>query len=341
MPLNPKQRSQFRKELLLWYKSRSRDLPWRQKPSPYHVWVSEVMLQQTPIKVVIPYFLRFTERFPNPQALARAPLEDVLKLWAGLGYYRRARLLHQASQELASRTPKTWEEWQKLPGIGRYTARAISSIAFGERVSAIDANAKRVLSRIFFQNVRPSRRMTISELERLSESLMGTAPPGLWNQAIMELGSLVCSPKEPECSQCPVRKWCRFYKSGKPQSEYTPKHPKQWKKAVHLCLCSLTREGIGLRKAKEGEWWEGLYVFPRVTVHEGEQPEDCLRSLRLPKVKPLASLSHSIMNYRITLYPFITPQRLKDVQYFPLEKAWSLPLPSPDRRVLRQILARK
>ncbi len=339
MPLNSHHKHRLRKSLLFWYQLRARDLPWRRKPSPYLVWISEVMLQQTPIRVALPYFLRFIKRFPDLRTLAEAPLDEVLQVWAGLGYYRRARMLHQASQQLVHKIPKTWEEWQKLPGVGRYTARAVSSIVFGERVAAIDANARRVLSRIFFQKSQPPH--TFRELEALSEDVMGDAPPGLWNQAIMELGSLVCLPSKPKCEECPVARWCGFYQCGKPSSKLTVKSQKPSVKAVHICLCSLTREGIGLRRAERGEWWEGMYVFPRIMVPEGQHPESCLQDLRLRPVIPLATLSHSIMNYRITLCPFIVSRRLKGVQYFSLEDAPALPMPSPDRRVLRQILTRK
>ncbi|MEM4408069.1 MAG: A/G-specific adenine glycosylase [Candidatus Caldarchaeum sp.] len=337
--MTPTQRTRLRKALLLWYRSHARALPWREQPTAYRVWISEVMLQQTPVKIAIPYFLRFVKRFPNPRALAEASLDEVLTMWAGLGYYRRAKMLHQTAQHLVSPIPKHWEEWQKLPGIGRYTARAITSIAFGERVSAIDANAKRVLTRIYFQKEKPTK--PPKELEALSESLMGDAPPGLWNQAIMELGSLVCLPNGPKCEECPIGRWCGFFRCGKPSETLTPKPRKHYVVETHLCLCSLTQEGVGLRRAGKGEWWEGMYVFPRVTVPKGERLEASVRSLHLGNVTPLEKIFHSIMNYRITLFPVITSQCLNGVHYFPLQEASALPLPSPDRRVLQQILLRK
>ncbi len=196
----------FRRALLRWYDQSGRNLPWRQSRDPYRVWLSEIMLQQTRVAAVLEHYRLFLERFPTIEALAAAPLEAVLAAWSGLGYYRRARMLHRCAQEIvhkhASRFPETSTALRNLPGIGRYTAAAIASIAFVEPVAVVDGNVERVVERLkgceFMQ----------PEIWRQAQSLLDISRPGDFNQAMMEVGATICSPRAPQCAACPVRKWC-------------------------------------------------------------------------------------------------------------------------------------
>ncbi len=196
----------FRARLLRWYAAEKRFLPWRQTRDPYRIWVSEIMLQQTRVSAVLGHFHRFLKRFPDVRALARARTSSVLAAWSGLGYYRRARALHAAAREvtkrLGGRLPHTSEGWGALPGIGRYTASAIASIAFGERTAVVDGNVERVLSRLY------GRSLSMREAWEQAEKLLDSAAPGDFNQAMMELGATVCLPGEPLCGRCPVARWC-------------------------------------------------------------------------------------------------------------------------------------
>lgn len=206
--------------LLRWYRRHRRDLPWRRTKDPYAVWVSEIMLQQTRVETVIPYYARFLERFPTVATLARAPLSDVLAVWSGLGYYRRARNLHAAAAVIArehgGRVPNTRDGLQSLPGIGAYTAAAIASIAYGVPAAAVDGNVIRVIARWEgFEGRRDEPRLKRLVTAR-AEALAPGPSPGDWTQALMELGATTCLPKEPLCERCPVARACVARRSGRP-----------------------------------------------------------------------------------------------------------------------------
>ncbi|HYH00344.1 MAG TPA: A/G-specific adenine glycosylase [Terriglobales bacterium] len=202
----------FRRALLKWYGAHKRELPWRKDKDPYRVWVSEVMLQQTRVAAVIAYYERFMTRFPDVIALARARESSVLAAWSGLGYYRRAKALHAAAKVVAfergGKFPPNSSELQQLPGIGRYTAAAIASIAFDEPCAVVDGNVERVLAR------KTGEAQTRSQAWILANALLERERPGDFNQAVMELGATVCTPKQPECSGCPVSAWCCTKGSG-------------------------------------------------------------------------------------------------------------------------------
>lgn len=203
--------------LLAWYDLEKRDLPWRRgKPDPYRTWLSEIMLQQTTVKAVVPYFERFLDRWKTIEELAAASLDDVLSMWAGLGYYSRARNLYQCAQEVAQRPdkqfPKTLDELQSLPGIGPYTAAAIAAIAFGTPVTPIDSNVERVIARFFAIGVPMPLAKT--EIKRLASLLTPSRRPGDFAQAMMDLGATICTPKRPSCLMCPVQKGCLGHQNG-------------------------------------------------------------------------------------------------------------------------------
>lgn len=264
------------KNLCLWYLKSSRDLPWRRSQDPYRIWLSEIMLQQTQVITVIPYFERFLAEFPTVLDLSRAPLEHVLKLWAGLGYYSRARNLHRGAQALAERLekglgfPENREEWLRIPGVGPYTAGAICSIAYNQAEPLVDGNVVRVLSRIHTVEDPGSQKQVIWELAARLVRTPGVVPRDL-NQALMELGATLCTPARPRCPECPVRSSCRG--RGDPLRYPAPKKPPavKW---VHEKKWILLRSRKGskgqtpgeaevlLFQNEKGAWREGLWDFP-------------------------------------------------------------------------------
>ena len=203
----PKSLPPLRASLLAWYDRHRRALPWRATRDPYRIWVSEIMLQQTRVNAVLEHYRRFLQRFPDARALARARLSSVLAAWSGLGYYRRARALHASARllvrELDGRFPRTAEGLRALPGIGRYTAAAIASIAYGEPQAVVDGNVERVLGRL------AGRHLPATQAWEDAGRLLDRARPGDFNQAMMELGATICLPGEPQCSKCPLARWCR------------------------------------------------------------------------------------------------------------------------------------
>ncbi|MGA2317296.1 MAG: A/G-specific adenine glycosylase [Thermodesulfobacteriota bacterium] len=206
--------------MLQWFKKNKRDLPWRKTRDPYAIWVSEIMLQQTQVATVIPYYQKFLKSFSTLHHLAKANLSKVLKVWEGLGYYSRARNLHRSSQIVLNRfhgrVPDTLKDLLSLPGIGRSTAGAILSFAFHKEAPILDGNAKRVLSRLFAVSGSPGERKTEGLLWEISESLIPKGFSNPFNQALMDLGSMLCTPKEPECGRCPLRHFCKGRASGNP-----------------------------------------------------------------------------------------------------------------------------
>src|SRR5216683_5181469 len=220
--LNGRELATFRKELLGWFRQFQRDLPWRRTADPYRIWLSEIMLQQTRVAAVIPYYEKFLARFPDVQSLASAPQEEVLRLWSGLGYYSRARNLQKAAQQVVAKHggqfPTRLENALALPGIGNYTAAAILSIAFGEKHAVLDGNVARVLARVnaIRGDLRQSQRW--QGLQKKADELLEAKSPGDWNQAMMELGATLCTPRSPQCLLCPVAQFCQGRRLGLAES---------------------------------------------------------------------------------------------------------------------------
>jgi len=271
-----------RRRLLGWYDVHRRDLPWRRRQNdPYAQWVAEIMLQQTRVETVIPYYERFLKRFATLQRLARAPHEQVLKAWEGLGYYRRALHLHQAAKVLVRRhadLPRSVGELRQLPGVGDYTAAAIASIAFGAREAAVDGNVARVLARLFGLKDGASIARQRSSLRELAIQLLSPTRPGDFNQAWMDLGSAVCTPRDPDCPPCPLNRVCVFRRSGR--SALLPRTPKSTAKRLHWTLVTtvLCHDGLLLvRRRPRGGLWSGLWEFPTdlvadENVDQGAEP---------------------------------------------------------------------
>ncbi|GAA6734573.1 A/G-specific adenine glycosylase MutY [Thermus oshimai] len=244
--------------LLAWYEGAKRPLPWRGEKDPYRILLSEVLLQQTRVEQAVPYYRRFLERFPTLKALREAPLEEVLRVWAGVGYYRRAEHLHRVSQA-AEALPRSYEELKELPGLGPYTAAAVASMGFGERVAAVDGNVRRVLARLF-----ALESPTPKALQALAQALLPEeGDPGVWNQALMELGATVCRPKRPLCPACPLGAFCQ----GQKAPQRYPKARARAKREERLAALVLWgRKGVYLEPQKGR--FRGLYGVPTFPEEE-------------------------------------------------------------------------
>ncbi|RMF72215.1 MAG: A/G-specific adenine glycosylase, partial [Planctomycetota bacterium] len=241
---DPRERVALRRALLAWFRRHQRDLPWRRTRDPYAIWLSEIMLQQTRVESVRPYYERFIARFPTVRSLAAAALDDVLALWSGLGYYARGRNLHRAAQVIVERhdgrLPRCHHGLLTLPGVGRYTAAAIASIAFDAPVAAVDGNVKRVLARLALVR-EPIDALPVGEgLQRIADELLARRAPGDFNQALMELGATICTPKNPNCRRCPLRNWCRAARRGL-QSTIPLRRPKRAPRVVEAASAAIWR----------------------------------------------------------------------------------------------------
>lgn len=271
--MEPSRREGIRAGLLAWYDREKRDLPWRRTQDPYAIWLSEVMLQQTQVSTVIPYWERFLSRFPTVQALAAAPLEEVLTAWKGLGYYSRARNLHRAAEEVVQRfggrLPASAAELLTLPGFGRYTAGAVASIAGGEQTPLVDGNVARVLSRLFEVEGLPGDRAREAQLWALAGALVVGERPGDFNQALMEHGATVCRPEQPLCLLCPVREHCLAYRHGR-VGELPPAKVRAAPRRLTLALAAWRDEAGRLLLARRAEkgLFGGLWELPAAEVPE-------------------------------------------------------------------------
>ena len=302
--------------LLAWYATHRRDLPWRRTHNPYHIWVAEVMLQQTQVATVIPYYKRFLARFPTIEALGKASLGDVLKLWEGLGYYARARHLHAAARrvllEFDGRIPGTLEELLSLPGIGRYTAGAVLSIAFGRDVPAPDGNVRRVLSRVFAVSEDVTRGAGQRRLWRLAESMLPSGRAAEFNQALMDLGAIVCTPRAPVCADCPLVQDCQAHKLGQ-EERFPTRRPRRplphydvaagvvWNGGGRFLVAQRLPRGL----------LGGLWEFPGGKQELGESLEECLRrelaeelGIKVAVGASLIVVRHAYTHFRITLHAF-------------------------------------
>ncbi len=257
----------LRAVLLTWYDSRRRSLPWRGTRDPYRIWVAEIMLQQTQVRTVIPYYEGFLARFPDVEALAVASLDEVLALWSGLGYYRRARQLHAAAKQVMKQghLPERSSELLKLPGIGPYTAAAVASIAFGESVPVLDGNVERVLSRRLGLDQDPKKAVARNRLLEAGAELLDLARPGDSNQALMELGATICRPKRPDCGSCPLAKGCRARVTGNPERFPPPRRRRQVERVDLAVAVARQKDRVLMFRRPEGSGLlAGLWELPNV-----------------------------------------------------------------------------
>jgi A/G-specific adenine glycosylase len=276
--------------LLRWFDGNRRDLPWRRTRDPYRIWLAETMLQQTRVPVVVPYYRRFLAAFPTVEKLARARLDRVLRLWAGLGYYQRARNLHRAAKEIArkhgSRFPRTLEGALALPGVGAYTARAVLSIAHRKPVAVVDGNVARTLVRLFRLGTVEGNDRTA--LQPLADSLVSRRRPGDFNQALMELGSTICLPRIPRCPVCPLEKVCVARQAGA-ERRIPRRRRKRPRPQVTVSVVMVESDGRLLVAREPGGYFSGLWHFPYTT---GARPRPLARALGANGVRHLFTFTH-------------------------------------------------
>ena len=358
---------QFRSQLLEWFAAHQRDLPWRRNRNPYRIWISEIMLQQTRVAAVIPYFDKFCARFPNVAALAEAEESEVLRMWSGLGYYSRARNLQAAAQQMVRRHgghfPATETEIRGLRGIGKYTTNAILSIAFGEQHAVLDGNVARVVARLgaIRGDLRESTRWEL--LQETADHLLARESPGNWNQAMMELGATVCTPRAPKCLLCPVARFCHARKLGI-QELIPEKRKKRATVEVTLAVAVLADERgrcILLPPPKNGTGKiaddhiptlvSKMWHFP--TISAGKNPAGELRRYvakniatagALPlRFTALGNLRHTVTYRAIRVFPFrVEFAKLPDItgaKKILLENFSTLPVSNLTRKVARAALA--
>ncbi len=343
--------------ILSWYTRHKRDLPWRKTRNPYFIWVSEVMLQQTQVDTVIPYYQRFLKQFPTIEALARASLQEVLKAWENMGYYARARHLHAAAREVANRMggkiPKTWDELIRLPGIGTYTASAILSFAFNKRFPTVDGNARRVLSRLYAIQEPIDERRTQQKIHELATKMIPSEDPASFNHGIMELGATICKPQRPSCKTCPVQDLCLAFQKGLHETlpimrERKPLRHKEMTAAVirdkrgRMLIVQRPNKGLlgGLWKFPGGE------RAPDETLQQGL----CRRvreelGIEIEVEESLTSVDHAYTHFRITLHAFRCARRngkpraigCDKVQWVKLDRLDDFPFSRADRKVIEAL----
>ena len=321
----------FRREPLLWYDKHRRDLPWRKTRDPYRIWLSEIMLQQTRVAAVLDHYRIFLERFPNVEALAAAPEDAVLAAWSGLGYYRRARMLHQCAKELVQkhggRFPESAEGLQILPGIGRYTAAAIASIAFDEPVAVVDGNVERVVQRLTGHD------LAHRQIWQHAQSFLATSRPGDFNQSTMELGATVCLPRDPKCPICPVRKWCVTQQSTiamerrapSPGATLKPTSSRQVKKEVSYVLSQRDGHIRLVQRPRKSSLMPGMWELPPL-------PQKPLRTL---VSAPWRTFRHSITVTDFTVHVHRGPFSAAKGKWIPLATIPHLPITGLTRKILK------
>ena len=350
--------SKLQRSLLRWFGGHCRDLPWRRDRDPYRIWVSEIMLQQTQVATVIRYFERFLESFPTIGDLAEADEQEVFRVWEGLGYYRRAHHLHQAARRIVQNHggvfPRDPEAVAALPGIGRYSKGAILSQAFGDRLPILEANSQRVLCRLFAQRGDPRKGPTRRWLWRTAEALLPRRQAGEFNQALMELGALICTPTSPRCLACPLRRLCRAARLG--LEEIIP-IPAKKENLLHVREVSVVirqhRRVLLLQRPRNGRW-AGLWEFLHGQVGDDETYEEAARrqahnlaGMKIVLESELATLRHSVTHHRITLKCFAARHRGGSFRSaFYLARAWVTPeeisgyaVSSPQRRLAKMLLS--
>jgi len=348
----------IRRSLLDWFARRRRDLPWRRTRSPYRIWVAETMLQQTQSATVIPYYRRFLRRFPTLAALARAPLGDVLAVWAGLGYYGRARNLHAAAREVVERfggrLPGDEAALRSLPGVGPYTAAAVASIAFGRDAAVVDGNVTRVLCRVLAQRRDPRQAAVRRWLWETAGRLLPPGQAGDFNQALMELGATLCTPRSPACTACPLRRLCRARRLG--LQERLPTPARRRPVPHHSLAVGIIERGgkILLVQRPHQGLLGGMWEFPGGRIEAQAEPQAVLAcavreqtGLALVVGAPAATVRHAYSHLRVTLHAYHCRARgrlrlrgIPDARWLAPEDLGSVPLPAAARRIIEAVWPR-
>jgi A/G-specific adenine glycosylase len=347
------------RRILSWYRRHGRQLPWRQSRDPYAIWISEIMLQQTQVATVIPYFHAFLKRFPTVTALASAHPEEVIKCWENLGYYHRVRLMHRAAKLMAKewdgRLPSQHDDLLRMPGIGPYTTGAILSIAFGKRVLALDGNAKRVYVRLFAFGERIDGRGGETSIRRMAQPLLPASGPGTFNQAIMDLGATLCTPRRPSCPICPLNGFCLAFAAGLQERLPIPKKRRILPHKDMTASVITDRTGnVLIVKRPEHGLLPGLWKFPGGELNgEGSLPEALERrvleelGVTIRVLDPVTSVKHTFTHFRMTLHAFRAQIRKgKPKPLTCARTAWVHPedlldfaFSKADRRIVHHLLA--
>ncbi len=353
-PKQPQSNLAFTTKLLAWFdKNGRKNLPWQNPRTPYHVWVSEVMLQQTQVKTVIPYFERFITRFPTLEALAKASEDEILAHWAGLGYYSRGRNLQKAAQiivqEMQSCMPSDFKQLVSLPGIGESTAAAILSLAFNQPAAILDGNVKRILSRYFLIAGNPEQTTTKKIFKQHAENCLPQTQAADYTQAIMDLGALVCTPKNPSCPQCPVQNHCLAHRENlvAQYPEKPPKKTRPTKEAQFILLHDKHQATIYLEKRPAKGIWGGLWSLPSLeksscAISYVEQTH----GLQVYTNYPLPYLEHIFTHFKLQLYPralgvqaHLTQQILpKNGRWVHIEQLGEYGLAKPIQMIIEQFI---
>ncbi len=339
----PSNAHSVRQKLLAWYRKNARDLPWRHTRDPYKIWVSEIMLQQTQVQTVIPYYKRWLTRFPTLASLADAPLDEVMKYWAGLGYYRRVKMLHAAAkfvrQELAGKIPADPEGLLKIPGIGRYTAGAIASIAFQKPVPLVDGNVIRILTRLYAIKKDVGRTDTLKAIWDFAAGLVPDQHAGDFNQAMMELGAILCLPNNPACLVCPVSSECKARALGHPE-KFPVKLQKEKLQKLNTAALILKnpRNEVLIGQQPHAARWGGLWMFPFGASLQ--EVAGRFKIQQLPDAHCL-EIKHGFTKYSIRLSVFEARLPAKSAQklalpghrWTPISRLDQFAFPSPHKKI--------
>lgn len=332
----------FQKHLLKWYGNSARKLPWRETKDPYKIWVSEIMLQQTQVDTVIDYYKRWIKTFPTVEQLAGAPESTALKHWAGLGYYRRARMLHAGAKRVTEayqgKVPSEVPELLKIPGIGRYTAGAISSIAFEKRAPIVDGNVMRILTRLLAIKDDIGASATQKKLWQIAEDILPDKNIGDFNQAMMELGATVCFPTSPKCGICPVSAECAALAMNK-QTDFPVRKERTKLESIRNYALVLRQKGkVLIQKQANHERWGGLWMFPF-----WEKKKDMQTLTGNETTKKFMSIQHGYTKYKITLDVYENEIK-EQVSVKENETKWVTPkqlnkyaLPAPHKRIMKEL----
>ncbi|MEW6187507.1 MAG: A/G-specific adenine glycosylase [Thermodesulfobacteriota bacterium] len=347
-------------KLITWFQKQKRDLPWRKKRSAYSTWISEIMLQQTQVRQVEPYFIRFMQRFPTILALALTPLHQVLKVWEGLGYYSRARNIHRSAglicNDLQGRIPADFKTLVALPGIGPSTAGAILSLAFNRSFPVLDGNIRRILIR-FFALVGDPRQTTVEkQLWTLAREILPLDRPGLFNEALMELGALLCRPHNPDCPRCPIKAKCLAFASGR-QNLLPSKSPKKPIPHYEVTAAVIRQRGkILITRRPEKGLLGGLWEFPGGKKEKGESLEEGLRreireelAIDINVGREFIRVRHAYSHFRITLHCFfcrkqkgrIVPLGVDDFRWVYTHELQNFPFPRADQKVIACLIGKE
>lgn len=340
--------------LLNWYDAQKRDMPWRKNQDPYRILVSEFMLQQTQVKTVIPYFLKWMESFPTVEKLATASESKILKHWEGLGYYSRARNLRKSAilikRKFNNKVPDSMENILKLPGVGRYTAGAVLSIAFDKRVPVLDGNVKRVLSRLMLLNENGQNKESETRLWNIMEDLLPSKRCGDFNQAFMELGATVCLPKNPICLECPLNRLCEANQTDQQDFFPPPKTTIKISK-VQVSAAVIFKKGkVYIQKREAKGLMGGLWEFPGGKMESGETEIECLRreikeelGINIRIGEKLLTHRHSYTRFRVTLHVFqcqihsgaLTPSACDDWKWVKPDELEQYPFPAANVKIIK------